>query len=257
MDTSDDVLMLGDVLLGMWSARDRLQKAGLTADRSNPVGGLAQSLTASALWPSLSVPAAYDRARAVRTAFDVSGAFGPAIGGWTGPTSSLGVDLAVPWSSVIQQVPALSAFARQRRGERWAWDAAAGTPPFVSADTPFDERYSGLARVRVKACFAPHAPDEGSLAATSYASVRDGAVPLNDLYVLVLFARVDEEYHDLRETNFVWSAVIFTDGCLIGMKREASSDTLRWRQIHSRWGRLPRGAHDVTGLLRAVRIPGW
>ncbi|MEU2742955.1 hypothetical protein ABZ656_48810, partial [Streptomyces sp. NPDC007095] len=28
MDTSDDVLMLGDVLLGMWSARDRLLKAG-------------------------------------------------------------------------------------------------------------------------------------------------------------------------------------------------------------------------------------
>jgi hypothetical protein len=66
MDTSDNVLMFGDVLLGMWSARDRLQKAGLTADRSDPIGGLAQSLTAAALWPSKSVAAAYNPARAMR-----------------------------------------------------------------------------------------------------------------------------------------------------------------------------------------------
>jgi hypothetical protein len=257
MDTSDDVLMLGDVLLGMWSARDRLQKAGLATDRSNPIGGPAQSLTASALWPSVSVPAAYDRARAVRTGFDESGTYGPAMGGEGGPAGSLGVDLALPWASIVQRVPALSAFARQRRGERWAWDASTGAPPFVSTEGPLEDRYSGLARVRVKARFAPRAPDEGALEAASYADVREETTPLNDLFVLVLFARVDEEYGDLRGKNFVWSAVTFTDECLAGMGREATSDMLRWRQIHSCWDRLPRGAHDVTGLLRAVQIPGW
>ncbi len=193
MDTSDDVLMLGDVLLGMWSARDRLQRAGLAADRGAPIGGLAQSLTAAALWPSVSsVPAAYGRARAVRTGFDESGAFGPAVGGWKGPASALGIDLAIPWTSVVQRVPALSAFAQQRRGERWAWDASAGTPPFVGGEGPLEDRYSGLARVRVRARFAPRAPDEGSVEAISYRDVRSETTPLNDLYVLVLFARVDE-----------------------------------------------------------------
>ncbi|WP_157876522.1 hypothetical protein [Streptomyces graminilatus] len=120
-----------------------------------------------------------------------------------------------------------------------------------------EDRYGGLARVRVKARFAPRAPDEGSLEAITYTDVRAGTVPLNDLYVLVLFARVDEEYGDLREANFVWSAAIFTEECLTRMAREASSDVLRWRQIHAQWDCLPRGAHDVSGLLRAVRVAGW
>ncbi|WP_030021732.1 hypothetical protein [Streptomyces monomycini] len=257
MDTSDDVLMLGDVLLGMWSARDRLQKAGLATDRSNPVGGLAQSLTAAALWPNVSVPAAYSRARAVRTGFDETGEFGPAMGGPNASSSSLTVDLAVPWTSVIQQVPGLAAFARQRRGERWTWDACAGTAPFIGAEGPPEGRYGGLARVRVRARFAPHAPDEGVLEATRYEDARGATTPLNDLHVLVLFARVDEEYGDLRGSNFVWTAAIFTDECLYGLGHASSSDVLRWRQIHSWWDRLPRGAHDVTALLRAVRIPGW
>lgn len=257
MDTSNDVLMLGDVLLGMWSARDRLQKAGLTADRNNPIGGLAQSLTAAALWPSRSVAGAYNRARAVRTGFDDSGEFGPAIGGWDDPARSLGVDLAVPWSSVVQQVPELAAFARQRQGERWAWDASAGTAPCADAESPPTDRYCGLARVRVKARFAPHAPDEGSLEAISLADVRGEATPLNDLYVLVLFARVDEENSDLRNANFVWSAVAFTAECLARIGREDDSDRLRWRQIHSQWDHLPRGAYDITARLRAIRVPGW
>ncbi|MDT0616209.1 hypothetical protein [Streptomyces lancefieldiae] len=257
MDTSDDVLMLGDVLLGMWSARDRLLKAGLATDRGDPIGGLAQSLTAAALWPRESVASAYGRARAVRTGFDESGEFGPAVGGWNGTTSSLGIDLALPWASIAQRVPALSAFARQRRGERWAWNANAGTAPLAVAEGPLADRYSGLARLRVRARFAPHAPDEGSLEAASFKDVRGETAPLNDLHIFVLFARVDEEYNDLRDANFVWTAVIFTDECLNSMAREIGSDVLRWRQIHARWDCLPRGAHDATGLLRAVRIPGW
>ncbi len=257
MDTSDDVLMLGDVLLGMWSARDRLLKAGLATDRSDPVGGLAQSLTAAALWPCKSVPSAYGRARAVRTGFDESGEFGPAVGAWHGQTDSLGVDLAVPWASIVQRVPALSAFARQRRSERWAWDSSAGTAPLAGREGPLADRFCGLARLRVRARFAAHAPDEGSLEAIRFKDVRGEMLPLNDLYVLVLFSRVDEEYCDLRDANFVWTAVIFTDGGLNRMARETSSDVLRWRQIHSWWDCLPRGAYDVTGLLRAVRIPGW
>lgn len=256
MDTSDDVLMLGDVLLGMWSARDRLLKAGLATGRDDPIGGLAQSLTAAALWPRESVPSAYDRARAVRTGFDESGNFGPAVGKWNGPPNSVGIDLAVPWASVVQRVPALSAFARQRRSERWAWDASAGTGPFADAEGPPADRYCGLARLRVKARFAHHAPNEGSLEAIRF-NVHGETTPLSDLYVLILFARVDEEYRDLREANFVWTAVMLTDESLNGMACETSSHVLRWRQIHSRWGSLPRGAHDVTGLLRAVRIPGW
>jgi hypothetical protein len=257
MDTSDDVLMLGDVLLGMWSARDRLLKAGLAAEGSDPIGGLAQSLTAAALWPCESVVSAYRRARAVRTAFDESGEFGPAVGSWNSPTRSLSVDLAVPWASIVQRVPALSAFARQRRGERWAWDASAGTAPSAGTTGPPSDRYSGLARLRVTARFAPHAPDEGSLEAIRCKDVGGEAIPLNDLYVLVLFARTDEEYRDLRDANFVWTAVALTNERLKGMAREASSDVLRWRQIHSRWACLPPGAHDVTGLLRAVSLPGW
>lgn len=114
-----------------------------------------------------------------------------------------------------------------------------------------------VGRVRVKARFAPQAPDEGALEAIRYTDVRDQPTPLNDLYVLVLFARVDEEFGDLRDANFVWSAAVFTDECLARMGREADSDMLRWRQIHCQWDRLPRGAHDVTGLLRAIRVPGW
>jgi hypothetical protein len=257
MDTSDDVLMLGDVLLGMWSARDRLLKAGLATDEGDPIGGLAQSLTAAALWPCESVSSAYGRARAVRTAFDESGEFGPAVGGWNGPTRSLGVDLAVPWASIVQRVPALSAFACQRRGERWAWDASAGTALSIGTAGPPADRYCGLARLRVKARFAPHAPDEGSLEAIRCRDVGGETTPLNDLYVLVLFARMDEEHCDLRDANFVWTAVAFTNECLKGMARETGSDVLRWRQIHSRWACLPPGAHDVTGLLRAVSLPGW
>ncbi|MFI1191619.1 hypothetical protein [Streptomyces californicus] len=249
--------MLGDVLLGMWSARDRIQKAGLAAERGDPIGGLAQSLAAAALWPSVSVPAAYERARAVRTGFDESGAFGPAVRGWEGRVSTLGIDLAIPWTSIVQRVPALSAFARQRRGERWAWDASAGTPPFITGEGPMEDRYAGLARVRVRARFAPRAPDEGSVEAISYREVRSQTAPLNDLYVLVLFARSDEEYRDLREANFVWSAGVFTDECLNRMSCDATSGVLRWRQIHALWDHLPRGAHDVSGLLRAVRVAGW
>lgn len=174
MDPSDDVLMLGDVLLGMWSASDRLLRAGLAADRGDPIGGLAQSLTAAALWPGASVPAAYDRARAVRMAFDESGEFGPAMGGWNDSTRSLGVDLAAPWASIVQRVPALSSFARQRRGERWAWDASAGTAP---GDGPPTDRFCGLARLRVRARFAPHAPDEGSLEAIRLKDVRGESLP--------------------------------------------------------------------------------
>jgi hypothetical protein len=256
MDTSDDVLMLGDVLLGMWSAPDRLLRAGLATDRGDPIGGLAQSLTAAALWPRASVPSAYDRARAVRTAFDESGEFGPAIGGWNDPTRSLGVDLAAPWAAIVQRVPALSAFARQRRGERWAWDASAGTAPCIGGEGPPADRYCGLARLRVRARFAPHAPDEGPLEAIRFNNVRGEATPLNDLYVLVLFGRLDEEYRDLRDVNFVWTAVAFTNECLKSMAGETGSDVLRWRQIHSRWTCLPPGAHDVMGLLRAVPLPG-
>lgn len=257
MDTSDDVLMLGDVLLGMWSARDRLLKAGLATDRSDPIGGLAQSISAAALWPNKSVPSAFNRARAVRTAFDESGEFGPAIGGWNDPARSMGVDLAVPWTSIVQQVPGLSAFARQRRGKRWAWDASAGTAPCTGGEGPSADRYCGLARLQVRARFAPHAPDEGSLKAIRFKDVCGETTPLNDVYVLVLFARVDEEFRDLRDANFVWTAVAFTSECLKNLARETGSAVLRWRQIHSRWTCLPPGAHDVTGLLRAVPLPGW
>ncbi|MFI0776260.1 hypothetical protein [Streptomyces sp. NPDC021212] len=252
--------MLGDVLLGLWSARDRLLDAGLATSRSDPIGGLAESLTAAALWPSVSVQAAYGRARAVRTAFDESGEFGPAIGGREAQSRSSGVDLAVPWRSVIQRVPALTAFARQRQGERWAWDMTEGTAPRFGSEKPPTDRYAGLARIRVKARFAPFAPDEGSLEAVAYKDVDGETVPLNDLYVLVLFARADEEFRDLRDANFVWTAAVFTSDCLKSMARETSSGALRWREIHTWWGaghRLPRGAYDATGLLRAVPIPGW
>jgi hypothetical protein len=65
------------------------------------------------------------------------------------------------------------------------------------------------------------------------------AIPLNDLYVLVLFARTDEEYRDLRDANFVWTAVALTNERLKGMARERASRN-RVRSLGFRTGVLFR-----------------
>ncbi|MFF3074203.1 hypothetical protein ACFVSN_40355 [Kitasatospora sp. NPDC057904] len=262
--SSGDAPVLGDVLLGFWSARDRFLEAGLATNRSDPIGGLAESLAAAALWPSSSVRSAYERARGVRTGLDGSGEFGPALGSMpvtgNGRRNSLAVDLAVPWQSLVERVPALEAFGRQRQGERWAWDVASGGAFGVGSEGPPQNRYAGLARIQVKARFAPDAPSHGPLDAVPFELVRDGVVPANDLYVLVMFARIDEAYRPLRADNFVWTAVILTNECLRALDRGVSSAKLNWQEIHSWWGEgqsLPAGVHDVTGLLRSVPIPDW
>ncbi|MEU4302361.1 hypothetical protein ACIG0C_24825 [Kitasatospora aureofaciens] len=264
MDTSSDAPVLGDVLLGFWSARDRFLEAGLATNRSDPIGGLAESLAAAAFWSSASVRATCERARGVRTGIDRSGEFGPALGSMpvagNGRRNSLAVDLAVPWRSLVERVPTLADFARQRQGERWAWDVASGGAYGIGSDGPPQNQYAGLARLQVKARFAPDAPSHGPLDAVPFELVRDGPVPANDLYVLVMFARIDEEYRDLRAHNFVWTAVIVTNECLRALDHGVSSAKLDWKEIHSWWGEgrsLPAGVHDVTGLLRSVPIPGW
>jgi hypothetical protein len=120
--------------------------------------------------------------------------------------------------------------------------------------------YAGLARVQVKARLAPDAPGHGNLNAVPFETVRDGGVPANDLHVLVMFACLDEDRRDLRDGNFVWTAVVLTGERLRALDPGTKSAKLGWIEVHSWWheGRqLPDGAYDVTGALREISIPGW
>jgi hypothetical protein len=258
-----EVPALSDHLLGYWSARRRFRDAGLATNLSDPIGGLAEALTAAALWPDISIRSAYYRARVVRTSQDGSGRFGPALGSMpescNGRANSLAVDLAMPWLSVIQAVPVLAEFAKKRQAKRRDWDRVrAAAADAIELDN--SAAYAGLARVQVKARFAPDAPNHVDLNAVPFEGIRDGGVPANDLYVLVMFACVDENCRNLRDDNFVWTAVILTDEGLRALDPGTKSAKLGWIEVHSWWheGRqLPDGSYDVTSALREISIPGW
>ncbi|MET7312567.1 MULTISPECIES: hypothetical protein [unclassified Streptomyces] len=267
MDTSDGASQtdaLGKLLLGYWDTRERFMEAGLGTNRSDPIGGLAEALIAAALWPAPDVSTAYARARAVRTGHDASGRFGPALGSmplsWNGKANTLAVDLAAPWQSVLGAVPNLEEFSNRRRLRRIEWDQI----DRANAENPATARLGDialheLARIQVKARFAP-SPWPGNLDAVPFDLVRTSEVAANDLYALLMFARVDEVMRDLRSQNFVWTAVLLTDECLRSRDRGVASAKLGWREIHQWWHaghQLPEGAHDVTELLRGITIAGW
>jgi hypothetical protein len=71
---------LSEVLSGYWTARERLLDAGLSMNRSDPAGGLAEALIAAVLWPLSSVQDGYLACRAVRLGQDASERFGPTLG---------------------------------------------------------------------------------------------------------------------------------------------------------------------------------
>jgi hypothetical protein len=255
---------LSDVLVTYWSARERFLDAGLSTNRSDPIGGLGESLAASAFWPTESVPSAFARARAVRLGTDDTGLFGPALGSmpmtWNGRRNSLAVDLAVPWECLIEKVPNLADFGRNRQADRLEWDVTLKAAPEVDQAIPPIDRYAGLARIQVKARYAPDAPNHDAYDAVPFEVVRDGAVPAIDLILLIMFAQRDEEYRDLKTSNFVWTAVLMTNECLRQLDIGKKSAKLDWWTVHGWWGAgnsLPAGAHDVTGLLREVRVSGW
>jgi hypothetical protein len=212
MGEQGEVPNLSDELLSYWSARGRFRDAGLAANLSDPIGGLAEALTATALWPDVDVRSAYDRARAVRSSQDDSGRLGPALGSMpvtpNGRPNSLAVDLAMPWPSVIEAVPVLAEFAKKRQVERGNWDGDRGAAAGATELGDSVIAYGQLARVQVKARFAPNAPDLDDVNAVPFKVIRDGGVPANDLYVLVMFARVDENHCNLQDGNFVWTAVV-------------------------------------------------
>jgi hypothetical protein len=257
---------LSEALSGYWTARDRFLNAGLSMNRSDPAGGLAEALIAAVLWPLSSVQDGYLACRAVRLGQDASGRFGSALGSmpatWNGKRNALAVDLAVPWHTVVRAVPGLDGFAGRRQRERRAWDEATRTGPLMSAIPvpPDGAAYWQMARVQVKARFAPQAPQYENWDAVPFEVVRDNGTPANDLYALVLFAREDEYQRDLREANFVWTAVLVTDECLRRLDKGTRSGKLGWSEVLSWWEDghdLPADAHEITPLLRAVLVPGW
>jgi hypothetical protein len=75
----------------------------------------------------------------------------------------------------------------------------------------------------------------------------------NDLYALVLFARIDEYQRDLHEANFVWTAVLVTDGCLRALDRGTRSGKLGWSEVFSWWedGHGLAARSPSTGLVAA------
>ena len=257
---------LGEVLSGYWTARDRFVEAGLSTNRSNPAGGLAEALIAAALWPHHVIQDAYTASRAALLGRDASGRHGPALGSMPttrdGKRNTLAVDLAVPWYTAVRSVPGLAGFAERRQSERLAWDTATGTgaPASAMPAPPEGARYSQMARVQVKSRFAPAAPEYENWNAVPFQMVRDGPIPGNDLYALVLFARIDEYQRDLHEANFVWTAVLITDECLRALDRGIRSGKLGWSEVLSWWEDghgLPPGAHEIARLLREVPVPGW
>jgi hypothetical protein len=257
---------LSEALSSYWTARDRFLEAGLSMNRSDPAGGLAEALIAAVLWPLHGVQDAYVACRDARLGWDASGGYGPTLGSmpatWNGRRNALAVDLAVPWHTGVAAVPGLAVFADRRQRERRVWDEATGTEPLMSAMPvpPEGAAYWQMARVQVKARFAPDAPRYENWDAVPFETVRDDGIPANDLYALVLFARVDEYQHDLREDNFVWTAVLITDECLRRLDRGKRSGKLGWGEVFSWWEDghdLPAGAHEITPLLRGVPVPGW
>jgi hypothetical protein len=262
-----DPLGLSDALLGYWSARERFLVAGLSTGRSDPSGGLAEALAAAAFWPTSSVSDAYTRARGVRQGTDETGLYGPALGSmpttWTGRPNALAVDLAMPWKGLIQRVPGLDGFAKRRQAERRQWDLAHGAALAAISNAATVCRFADMARVQVKARYAPNAPYYEGWDAVPFEVVRDGPVPAVDLVLAVLFAREDEDLCDLRKSNFVWTAVLMTNECLRQLDVGKRSGKLDWATVFSWWRAdeaqwlLPAGAYDVTGLIRAVQISGW
>jgi hypothetical protein len=247
-------------------ARDRFKEAGLSMSRSDPAGGLAEALIAAVLWPGASIQDRYVACREARLKQDALGRFGPALGSmpmtWNGRRNALAVDLAVPWHTVVGVVPGLAGFADERRRERRAWDEATGTGAAAGAMPmpPEGAAYWQLARVQVKARFAPEAPHYENWNAVPFDVVRDDGIPANDLYALILFARGDEYQRDFRGNNFVWTALLVTDECLRGLDRGTRSGKLGWTEVLSWWEDehgLPVGAHEITSLLREVPVPGW
>ncbi|WP_280703439.1 hypothetical protein, partial [Kitasatospora sp. GP82] len=244
---------MSESLLNYWSVREQLVEAGLATNPSDPIGGLAEALTAAALWPGRSVQDAYMRARGVRTSFDASGTYGPALGSMpssaTRRRNPLVVDLAVSWKAITERVVSIRDFARQRRGERWAWDTATNTAPCSSADVPPEDRYSGLARVQVKARFAPDAPFHGDLDALPFSAVRDGAIPANDLFVLVMFARMDELERSLQHANFVWTAILLSNECVRSLDPGTGSEAVVFPILRSAFSLV---GHRVGGPVGVV-----
>jgi hypothetical protein len=151
--------------------------------------------------------------------------------------------------------------ADRRQRERRGWDEATGTGPLSAMPVPpVGAAYWQMARVQVKARFAPEAPRYENWNAVPFDVVRYAGIPANDLYALVLFARRDEYLHDLCEANFVWTAVLVTDECLGGLDRGTRSGKLGWGEVLSWWESgdvLPAGVHEITPLLRAASVPGW
>lgn len=181
---------------------------------------------------------------------------------WNGKRNALAVDLAVPWHTAVGAVPGLAGFADRRQHERRAWDEAMGAGRLLDAmpAPPDGAAYWQMARVQVKARFAPDAPCYENWDAVPFETVRDDGIPANDLYALVLFARIDEYQHELREDNFVWTAVLVTDECLRGLDRGKRSGKLGWGEVLSWWEDghdFPSGAREITPFLRGIRVPGW
>src|SRR6266568_5000375 len=126
---------LSEALSSYWTARDRFLEVGLSMNRSDPAGGLAEALIAAALWPLHDVQDAYVACRDARLGQDASGQYGPTLGSmpatWNGRRNALAVDLAVPWHTAVRAVPGLAGFADRRQRERLAWDETTGTGPLA------------------------------------------------------------------------------------------------------------------------------
>ena len=257
---------LGEVLSSYWTAHDRFVEAGLSTNRSNPAGGLAEALVAGALWPHRVAQDAYADSRAALLRKDSSGRYGPTLGSMpmttNGRRNTLVVDLAVPWHTAVRSVPGLAGFADKRQRERLAWDTvtATGVATSVMPVPPEGANYWQMARVQVKSRFAPKAPEYEDWNAVPFQMVRNGPIPANDLFALVLFARVDEYQRDLREAKYVWTAVLVTDECVRGLDRGQRSGKLGWKEVlawHKGGHGLPAGAHEITQSLREVPLQGW
>jgi hypothetical protein len=126
------------------------------------------------------------------------------------------------------------------------------------ADAPGGAAYWQMARVQVNPRFAPDAPRHEDWNAIPFKVIRDDGIPANDLYAVVLFARMDERLHELREANNVWTADLITDEWLRGLDWGTRSSDLEWSGVLSwREHRLASGAHEITPPPGNVPVPDW
>lgn len=254
---------LGAALRDYWGVRTRFYEVGLLpTPNADPTGALGEAFVSAALWGENDPASAVVQGRECR--WKTWDGWGPTLGSMPptagGRRNALAVDLAAPWTKIIQAVPGLAEFAQRRQGDRADWDrvwAEESGKDFPGTSTA----YGALARVQVKARFTPSLTMHPDYDAVSFDLIRNRSVPDNDLFALCLFALRDEYEEDLGIRNFVGTCVLLTDECLRGLDTHGSGARLGWGQVHTWWDDLPSsmplGAYDITPLLRAVRVTGW